>query len=633
MSIGRVTTRVPIATAIPPARVLATDEDSAYAHAQVIADPLRPPGANGWTPDEIVHVRSRNTGGIVGSAVSFALGGVEERPGQRLSTAQVDAIAPFYADKFQLDEGFVRRELAKVYIYVGGPSSEAHGAMTVGHHIFVPTDAGVDRILSPAGKRWLVHELSHTMQFLANEHGSPHTFLADYISALVVGHDPLSPGRSDGPLVWGSLFTGLASAGKTEDDLGRGAASFRERMISSVLPAAVVGVPTALVAGGLVAATRATTGKHLLGSSRGMTLGMGIIAAPAMAGAVAGSYEDTIGKRGAQILGGASGAAFAGLTLLRSGAFSAGGAHAITDAGRSLGRTAGLSAAVAGAIAGAVIGFTSATASANTIRGWSRSAAIQTDLRHRDPTNPEVAETLSYADTIHDAHWFELDAETLAQQYIRGDWSNPTPGVPIEGRDPGAPETLAGTIDTNLADRVDWGLKIPLLLGIPLAAGLGAGVLATRTGTRLFDATLREGRSPIEAVKEAVRQLADSRRGIKNSLGVGAALSVAPLMAGGIIGPLVYNATGSALAARLGGAGAGGATAGVLLTLLLRNRGGGLIATSGKVLAGMAVAAGVGFLAGGVATDALRPHERTYDVSAGTHAQLPALPAAPIRRS
>lgn len=607
--------RVPVLGGVLPTQ----GTDPASSDSQATSDPLRPTGSNGWSPDRIVAVRSRNDGGFVGSALTFALGGVEELPGQRLSVAQVDALAPFYALEFGLDEAYVRRELAKVYLYVGGPSTTAGQAMTIGHHVFLPDSRSLERILSTGGRRWLAHELAHTMQLLAYDGGSPHRFLADYFTSMVVARDPREPGTGQGPAVWGALFTGLRTMGRPEDAIGTGATTLRDRAASTVLPAAAVSLPVAVAAGGGLAAARATTGINLLGTGASMRTGFGVVAAPALTGSVIGSLEDRLGTGWTQTLGAVSGGAIAGATLWAGGAWHLGGSGGLTQAGPTLGRTGALGLATAAVVGGAAIGFMSASASANTARGWSSSAQVLHSLRDR-PVG-EAPRELTYTDALHDAHWGEIDAEAIARTFVRGDWKRQLPtGGPVSGRTPTAPASLAAKIDADVSTRIDWGVKLPLLLGVPTAVGLGAGVLASRTGVTALRSTLRDGRSVRDVIGEAMRQLGSQSRGVGNSLGVGASLTAAPLMAGGLVGPVVFNATGSETAARVGGGAAGAVTAGALLTLLLRGKGSSLIAMSGKVGAGMALAGALGLVAGGVATDALRPHVREYDVSRGVRA-------------
>jgi hypothetical protein len=313
-----------------------------------------------------------------------------------------------------------------------------------------------------------------------------------------------------------------------------------------------------------------------------------------------------------------AGGTLAGLTLWKGGAFNVGGSTAITGAGRALGRSGAIGLAAAATIGGAAIGFLSATASANSISGWSHSADTLHSLANRP--SGEAPETLTYKDAMHDAHWVEIDAEATARKFVR-EWEPLPPGSPpVEGRTPSAPDNLSEKIEADVSDRLDWGLKIPLLLGIPAAIGVGTGVLGARTGHTLLKATFEEGLTPLQTVREALHMIGDQSRGLGNSLGVGASVTVAPLIAGGAAGPLFYNATGSTTLARVGGAGTAAVTAGALLTMLLKGRGSSPLSLGIKVGAGMLVAGGLGFMAGGVATEALRPHEREYDIGDGASA-------------
>ncbi|MCW2927720.1 MAG: hypothetical protein JWM86_1688, partial [Thermoleophilia bacterium] len=399
--------RAPLAS--PPTAV------DANAQAQAAADPLRPTAADGWSPDRVVAVHSRNTGGFIGSAVNFALGGIDEAPGQRLSRGQVDRLAPFYATQFGLDETYVRGELAKVYLYVGGPSTTAQQAMTIGHHVYVPDEKSLRHIMEPSGRGWLAHELAHTMQFLAYQGGSPHAFLADYFNSMVIGQDPQRPGSGDGPAVWGAIFTGLRSAGHPEEDLGKAATTFRDRLVSSVLPASAIALPVALVGSGLLASARATTNLPLLGTGRSLPLAMSGIAAPAIAGSLIGSFSDRMGDGWTRTLGAVAGGGLAGAALWKAGAFSAtlGQAGVHTFAGR-LGRGGALGLAIGATVSGAAIGLMSATASANTIKGWSNSAQVLTALRNK-PAG-EAPKDLTFQDALHDSHWIEIDAESVARR-------------------------------------------------------------------------------------------------------------------------------------------------------------------------------------------------------------------------
>lgn len=559
---------------------------------QARVDPPRPPAADGWAPDEIRPIRSRLDGGFLGSAVGFALGGVDEAPGQRLSTAQVDALAPYYAKTFDLDEQFVRSELAKVYLYVGGPSANGN-AMTIGHHVYMPDAASLKSILGPNGKRWLSHELTHTMQFAAYDGGSPHRFLASYLTGFAVGRDPSQPGSGDGRSVWGALFTGLSVAGEREDQLGSESQGVGDRMLSTVVPAATLSVPVGLFAGGTLALSRVTTGRALLGTGGSVAAGLGTIALPAIAGASIGAAAGTIGSGTSEALGAVAGG------VLGASALAAGGALRT--------RSPLMLAAVGAGVAGAsLIGWMSARTSAATTTGWSRSASVITDdgrqVRDRK---------LDYQHALHDSHWLELDAEATARRFTRG-------GVGAAGSDTGEQTSTAGRTpdeDSNLADRVgdriDWGVKLPLLLGLPAAGAIGTGVLAARTGTKVVSETIKEARTPMQAVGIALRQLGAARSGIGNSMAIGASLTVAPLLAGGLLGPLVADATGSNAAGGVGGGVAGAALGGGLLATRVLGRGSGP-SRAAWIIGGSLVAGAMGVVAGSAASAARHPHERRY---------------------
>ncbi|MCW2950260.1 MAG: hypothetical protein JWN41_1273, partial [Thermoleophilia bacterium] len=453
--------------------------------------------------------------------MKFALGGVDELPGQRLSKTQVDAFAPFFANEFNLDESFVRQQLAQVYLYVGGPVP-AGNAMTIGHHIFVPDTAALTTILSPRGIGWLSHELAHTMQFLSYQNGNAHHFLADYVTGLMIGRDPEQPGTGHGSPVWGSGFTGLNLVGGTEKNIGDQALTLKGRLNVSLVPGALLGLPAGLAAGGLLAAGRASTALPILGTMPGPVLGLGVIGAPAIVGALAGAAGVHLGVTGAQAIGVGGGAAVAGALLWRSGAFSANALAAAGSAGGTIGTGMAVATGVAGVVAGAAVGWLSATASADSVRGTSHNATILNDLAR---SHTETPKTLDYKMALHDAHWQEIDAEAVSREYL---------AARDDGRLPDSDTSTAGrVIDMTKAtagDRLDWGVKLPLIVGVPTAIAAGTGVLVARTGTTLFNASVRDGKGPVEAIRCALKLLGDTHGGIVNSMGVGAAITLAPLV-------------------------------------------------------------------------------------------------------
>ncbi|MCW2955135.1 MAG: hypothetical protein JWO69_4, partial [Thermoleophilia bacterium] len=263
--------------------------------------------------------------------------------------------------------------------------------------------------------------------------------------------------------------------------------------------------------------------------------------------------------------------------------------------------------AAAATLGAAGVGWLTAQASARTVTGWSSSAKVLVELPHRDSASHE----LSYSEAVHDGHWFEIDAEAVARPLSRGDWKPPADGEPVTGRTP----EPAGRND--LRDRIDWGLTLPLIVGLPAAGVAGGGVVAARVGTKLLDSTVRKGQGPVEAVRTALRLLGSSRSGLANSLAVGAAVTLAPLVIGGLAAPVVGDATDSKVAGRVTGAVVGAVASGVLVGVLNRGRHLGAGMGVAQVAAGATAGAALGLLSGGVATDAVRPHPRTYDTSAG----------------
>jgi len=310
-------------------------------------------------------------------------------------------------------------------------------------------------------------------------------------------------------------------------------------------------------------------------------------------------YSDKLGNKTSQALGAVAGGGVALATLGAGQAFSHG-------AGSGLLRGWATTAAAIGAVVGATaIGWTTAHISANTIGGWSRNADLLRTHLNREGDTP------SFQNGLHDSHWEEIDAEAIAQAYVAGE--RPAVGADAyQGKQPQSP--------SSFGKRLDWGLWNPLTVGVPLAGVVGGGVIATRTGITLLSSSLRDDKAPVAALKEALSELRSDRKGYLNSLSIGGALTIAPLMVGGLVAPVAAGMGLGATGSRAAGAGAAAVVSGVMLTGLLGGRGGRLLTTTPKVLAGMAVAAGVGLLSGGLAYDATRTHERKYDISAGAHA-------------
>jgi len=142
-----------------------------------IAPLLRPPssairGADalaapvGWKPEQIVAVPARRHGSSL-RGMWDALRGVEELGnGQPLSPVQVRTLGAFLADEWHAPAAQTLADLEQVRFYVGGPAARRPFLATqVDHAVYVGSPQGLDRILDWEGRRWLVHELGHVMQW------------------------------------------------------------------------------------------------------------------------------------------------------------------------------------------------------------------------------------------------------------------------------------------------------------------------------------------------------------------------------------------------------------------------------------------------------------------------------------
>ncbi len=120
----------------------------------------------GWAPPRPVAIASTRSPGIVAAAWDAARGVQELGNGQPLTDIQIGALTPFLAQHYRLAEDVVRGDLSAVRIYVGGAAAGNGGwAVTLGRDIYVPNSAALERMVSWAGRRWLVHELGHAMQW------------------------------------------------------------------------------------------------------------------------------------------------------------------------------------------------------------------------------------------------------------------------------------------------------------------------------------------------------------------------------------------------------------------------------------------------------------------------------------
>jgi hypothetical protein len=159
----------------------------------------------GWTPSKIEAVpATRRTGRIV-SSIDALRGVTELGNGQPLSNVQVDTLAPALAAAYELPAEKVREDLHNVRLYTGGAALGPGWATTIGRDIYLYDKAGVERILSWPGRRWLAHELGHTMQWRRIPDEQAPSDLArlrrDYLNyTLALLHNP---GPGPGGLVGG----------------------------------------------------------------------------------------------------------------------------------------------------------------------------------------------------------------------------------------------------------------------------------------------------------------------------------------------------------------------------------------------------------------------------------------------
>lgn len=120
----------------------------------------------GWTPKSVVAVPSTLKSGMLPAAFDAARGITELGNGQRLSPVQIGTLSPFLAASFDLNPARVASDLAKVRVYTGGPASGMPGwAVTLGRDIYVDGAGEVKNMFDWGYRRWLTHELGHTMQW------------------------------------------------------------------------------------------------------------------------------------------------------------------------------------------------------------------------------------------------------------------------------------------------------------------------------------------------------------------------------------------------------------------------------------------------------------------------------------
>jgi hypothetical protein len=128
---------------------------------------------------------------LVAGTLDAVRGVAELGNGQPLTTPQVDLMTPHLASAFQLPAEQVRSDLEAVRLYVGGPAAKMPGwAVQLDHSTYVAGQKELERILSWQGRRWLVHEMGHVMQWRQASDGSDldrtRRGTAEYLTGFVV---------------------------------------------------------------------------------------------------------------------------------------------------------------------------------------------------------------------------------------------------------------------------------------------------------------------------------------------------------------------------------------------------------------------------------------------------------------
>lgn len=155
----------------------------------------------GWSPGAVSPSTSTRAPGLLRGGFDAWRGIPERSAGVPLTAVQVAMLGPYLARSMQLDDEIVRGDLERVRLHVGGVAHDAGNmATTIGLNIYVSDAARATRMLSWAGRRWLVHELGHTMQWrrsaspAATDGQRDRTFLNEYVGAFVAHDGTLGAG-------------------------------------------------------------------------------------------------------------------------------------------------------------------------------------------------------------------------------------------------------------------------------------------------------------------------------------------------------------------------------------------------------------------------------------------------------
>jgi hypothetical protein len=164
----------------------------------------------GWKPGAIHAEPSLRRPGMMPAAADAWKGVTESGRGQSLSAVQVATLAPFMAREYHLPTRQVAKDLSAVRAYVGGPAANIpNTAVTLGQNIYLNNANDVDAIFSWDHRRWLAHELGHTMQWrgesekLVDRLGSrDRAFEVDYGSRFVPGAHGKAGALATGTARW-----------------------------------------------------------------------------------------------------------------------------------------------------------------------------------------------------------------------------------------------------------------------------------------------------------------------------------------------------------------------------------------------------------------------------------------------
>lgn len=155
----------------------------------------------GWSPRFVSPSMSTRAPGLLRGGLDAWRGVPERSVGAPLTAVQVSLLAPYLSAQMQLPGDIVRGDLERVRIQVGGLADDAGGMATaIGLNIYVSDAARATRMLAWQGRRWLVHELGHTMQWRrsaspgATDAQRDRTFLNEYVGAFVARDGTLGAG-------------------------------------------------------------------------------------------------------------------------------------------------------------------------------------------------------------------------------------------------------------------------------------------------------------------------------------------------------------------------------------------------------------------------------------------------------